>query len=197
MTQAITKPTQTRAQKLSALIVTLTKRLSDDTAKLAEVKLELETTERLSSVAPGTSIIARLGRAGSAAVDAVEARPESTGIGEDGQPYTIPAVAAVAAKAATEGTLRNVEATVLGVQELETGIRYKIAFGEGFDADTAIIQASQIVQINAAPETPSAAEFAPADVFGPAGELLVYSALSDGTEADQYGNPRGTVYQAG
>lgn len=46
-------------------------------------------------------------------------------------------------------TSRNVEAVVLGVKtDDNTGaVRYKISFGEGFDADTQVIQPSQIVSV--------------------------------------------------
>lgn len=155
-----TKPVLTRAQKYAARIAVLVSRISKDQAELAEVQLEADTASKLANVGVGTVIVARLGRAGSAAVEAVEAQPER--LAEDGITI-LPAVAAVAAKAATAGTLKQVNATVLGVKEEESGsLRYKIAFGEGFDADTVIIQASQIIEVldgaaTAEPELPSAA----------------------------------------
>lgn len=53
----------TRAEKLAAQIATIEKRIVTDTAKVAELKQELETSERLSSVGVGTLITAKLGRA--------------------------------------------------------------------------------------------------------------------------------------
>lgn len=154
MTNETTKPVLTRAQKYAARIATLTSRIEKDKAELAEVQLEADTASKLANVSVGTAITARLGRAGSAAV---EAQPER--LAEDG----VTVIPAVAAKAATAGTLKQVTATVLGIKEEESGsLRYKIAFGEGFDADTVIIQASQIVEVLATaaeptPELPSAA----------------------------------------
>lgn len=100
----------TRAEKLAKQVATLEKRIADDTAKLAEVKQEIETSERLSSVGVGTLITAKLGRA---------------------------------------ETTREVKAEVLGVKDEDNGARrYKISFGEGFDADIQIIQPSQIVSVD-------------------------------------------------
>lgn len=63
-------------------------------------------------------------------------------------------------KFADKDTTRQVEGTVLGVQEDEaTGSkRYKVAFGSGFDADFAVVGSSGIVKVLAegevfAPET--------------------------------------------
>jgi hypothetical protein len=99
----------TRSEKLAAQIVTLEKRIAADTAKVEEVKAELEVTERLASVGVGTLIVAKLGRA---------------------------------------ETARSVDAEVLGVKDDENGARrYKISFGEGFDADTVVIQPAQIAGI--------------------------------------------------
>lgn len=104
-----TKIVLTRAEKLGKQIEVLTKRIEADTAKLAEVTLELETAERLSSVGVGTLITARIGRA---------------------------------------ETSREVQAEVLGVKDEESGARrYKISFGDGFDADVQVIQPSQIVAV--------------------------------------------------
>ena len=63
MTEAQTKPVLTRAQKYAATIEVLTKRIAADTAKLAEVQLELDTSEKLANVGTGTIIVAKLGRA--------------------------------------------------------------------------------------------------------------------------------------
>jgi hypothetical protein len=99
----------TRAEKLVKQITTLETRIAADTTKLAEVKLELETSERLSSVGVGTLVTVKLGRA---------------------------------------ETTREVAAEVLGVKDDDNGARrYKISYGEGFDADVVIIQPSQIVAI--------------------------------------------------
>ncbi len=103
------KPTLTRAQKQANQVELLEKRIAADTAKLQEVKLDIETAARLDGVGEGSAIVARIGRA---------------------------------------DTSKEVAARVLGVKEDENGSRrYKIAFGSGFDADAAIIQASQIVRI--------------------------------------------------
>jgi hypothetical protein len=105
----VVKPTLTRAQKQAAQIEVLEKRIAADTAKLAEVKLDIETASRLDGVVAGSAIIARIGRA---------------------------------------ETSKEVAARVLGIKEDDNGSRrYKIAFGEGFDADAAIIQASQIIRV--------------------------------------------------
>lgn len=134
------KTVLTRAQKYAARIALLASRILKDQAELDAVKLEADTADKLASVAPGSTIVARLGRAGSAAVEAVAAV-----FAEDSVTVITPAIAA---KAATTGTLRHVEAEVLGVKEEENGsLRYKITFGEGFDKDVEIIQASQIVSI--------------------------------------------------
>lgn len=53
----------TRAEKYAKAIDVLTKRIEADTAKLAEIKQEVETAERLASVATGSAIVARIGRA--------------------------------------------------------------------------------------------------------------------------------------
>lgn len=102
----------TRAEKLAKQVTTLETRIAADTIKLAEVKQEIETSERLSSVTVGTAITAKLGRA---------------------------------------ETTREVAAVVVGVKDDEAGARrYKISFGDGFDADVQVIQPSQIVSITAA-----------------------------------------------
>lgn len=98
----------TRVEKLTKQVETLEKRIEADTAKLAEVRVELETAQRLADVREGTLIVARLGRA---------------------------------------ETTREVPATVTGKKEDENGVRYKISYGEGFDADVTIIQPAQIVNI--------------------------------------------------
>jgi hypothetical protein len=107
---AETKPVLTRAEKQAAQVLVLTKRIEADTAKLAELRNDIETASRLDGVEAGSAIVARIGRA---------------------------------------ETSKEVPARVLGVKEDEaTGSRrYKIAYGEGFDADTAVIQASQIVSV--------------------------------------------------
>lgn len=139
MTEVV-KAILTRAQKYAARIEVLTKRIAADTLALAETQQELETSERLSSVQAGTAIVARLGRAGSAAVEAKDAV-----LAEDGVTVVTPAVVA---KAGTAGTLREVGARVVGVKEEDNGsLRYKIMFGEGIDLDVDVIQASQIVRI--------------------------------------------------
>jgi hypothetical protein len=99
----------TRAEKQAKLVKVLTDRIAADTAKLAELRNEVETSARLDGVGEGSAVVARIGR------------------GE---------------------TSKEVSARVLGVKEDENGSRrYKIAFGSGFDADTVIIQPSQIVSV--------------------------------------------------
>jgi len=83
--------------------------------RIANLEAEIQVASKLESVQAGTSIVARLGRAGS-----------------NGEP----------------GTLREVPATVVAVQDTEAGRRYKVSYGEGFDTDVVVIQTSQIVQIN-------------------------------------------------
>lgn len=139
------KPTLTRAEKYANRIAVLVARIAKDNAELADVRQEAETAERLSSVSTGTVITARLGRAGSAEVQAAPAV-----YAEDGVTILTPAVEY---KAATAGTLRFVEAVVLGVKEEANGsLRYKIQFGSGFDQDVEIIQASQITEVKAVAE---------------------------------------------
>lgn len=117
-------PKLTAAEKRAKQIDVLTKRIETDTVKLAELKLEHETAERLSSVGEGSVVEVRIGRA---------------------------------------ETSRNVTGTILGVKEDEnTGSkRYKFAYGSGFDADTIVIQPSQIVSVqggeSVAQATPDAA----------------------------------------
>lgn len=54
----------------------------------------------------------------------------------------------IVARVGRADTSREVDATVLGVQTLPNGdLRYKVYFGEGFDAETVVIQASQIVDV--------------------------------------------------
>lgn len=105
-------PKLTRAEKQAKQVKVLEDRIAADTAKLAELKLEIETSARLDGVTAGSGISARIGR------------------GE---------------------TSQIVQATVLGVKEDEnTGARrYKIAYGNGFDADTVVIQPAQIVSVDA------------------------------------------------
>lgn len=103
------KVTLTRAEKLAKQVEVLEKRIAADTDKLAEVKQEIETSERLSSVTVGTLVTIKLGRA---------------------------------------ETTREVAGEVLGVKDDDNGARrYKVSYGEGFDADVVIIQPSQIVAI--------------------------------------------------
>lgn len=52
-----------RVEKLAAQIATIEKRIETDTAKVADLKQELETAQRLADVREGTLIIAKLGRA--------------------------------------------------------------------------------------------------------------------------------------
>lgn len=55
---------------------------------------------------------------------------------------------AIIAKVGRAETAREVAARVLGVKDDDNGSRrYKITFGEGFDADTVIIQPTQIVSV--------------------------------------------------
>lgn len=62
---------------------------------------------------------------------------------------------AIVAKLGRAETTREVNARVTGVKEDENGsVKYKIVFGEGFDADVQIINASQIVRV--IDETPAA-----------------------------------------
>jgi hypothetical protein len=148
MTQAIvTTPSLSRAEKFAKRIEVLTKRIAADTVALEAVTLESTTAGRLDGVVAGTIVTARLGRAGSAAVEAVAEVPsfyEADGVTINaGSP-------AVAAKAGTEGTLRFVTATVLAIKELEDGsLRYKVQHGEGFDSDIEVIQATQITEVAA------------------------------------------------
>lgn len=133
----------TRVEKLMARTILLTKRIQDATKELDAIQLEIQTAGRLDSVKEGTVVIARLGRAGS------EARAAAPAVlAEDGVTVVTPAVEA---REATAGTLKEVEATVLGIKEHTDGsLRYKLAFGEGFDADTVIVQATQILSIQSA-----------------------------------------------
>ncbi|BAN92326.1 hypothetical protein X534_gp15 [Ralstonia phage RSB3] len=57
----------------------------------------------------------------------------------------------IVARVGRAETSREVTATVIGVQTLESGDRrLKIYFGEGFDAETVVIQDSQIVDVQQA-----------------------------------------------
>ena len=137
---AVVAAPKTRIEKLIARSVLLTKRLIDTEKELTELQLEIQTGGRLDTVKNGSIIVARLGRAGSAAIEAVAAV-----IGEDGVTVVTPAVEA---KAATDGTLKQVQATVLGIKEHTDGsMRYKLAYGSGFEADTVIVQSTQILEI--------------------------------------------------
>ena len=54
----------------------------------------------------------------------------------------------IAARVGRAETAKEVTATVLGIQTLESGdLRYKICYGEGFETETAIISSAQIVDI--------------------------------------------------
>lgn len=54
----------------------------------------------------------------------------------------------IVARVGRAETSREVDATVLGVQTLPNGdLRYKVYFGEGFEAETVVIQSSQIVDV--------------------------------------------------
>lgn len=54
----------------------------------------------------------------------------------------------IVAKVGRADTAKEVTATVVGVQTLESGDkRFKIYYGEGFEADTVVIQESQIVDV--------------------------------------------------
>lgn len=60
----------------------------------------------------------------------------------------IKAGSVITAKVGRAETAKEVVATVVGVQTLDNGDkRFKIYFGEGFDADTVVIQESQIVDV--------------------------------------------------
>lgn len=49
---------------------------------------------------------------------------------------------------AEKDTTKYVIATVFGVKELEDGtVQYKVQYGEGFDAEIAVIRASQITDV--------------------------------------------------
>lgn len=54
---------KTRKEKLSDRIEVLEKRIASDNAELAEKKLQLESVDRLASVAAGSNVIIRIGRA--------------------------------------------------------------------------------------------------------------------------------------
>lgn len=147
---AAAKTPLTRADKYAARIAVLEKRIVADTEALAAVRLESETAGRLDSVVAGTAVVARLGRAGSPERVAVAAAPAAEAVWVDGALVTAATeeVAAIAYRAATGGTLREVAARVLGYKEEADGsLRYKIQHGEGIDTDVDVIQASQIVSI--------------------------------------------------
>jgi hypothetical protein len=66
---------------------------------------------------------------------------------------------AIVAKVGRAETAREVAARVLGVKDDDNGSRrYKITFGSGFDADTIVIQPSQIVSVIAEGEVAAEAE---------------------------------------
>ncbi|CAI3971360.1 hypothetical protein VAC51_00029 [Variovorax phage VAC_51] len=61
---------------------------------------------------------------------------------------SVKAGSVIKARVGRAETAREVTASVTGVQQLEGGdVRYKIFFGEGFDAETIVIQPSQIVDV--------------------------------------------------
>ena len=61
---------------------------------------------------------------------------------------SIKAGSVIKARVGRAETARDVAASVVGVQTLDNGdLRYKIFFGEGFDAETFVIQSSQIVDV--------------------------------------------------
>lgn len=63
--ETVTTPAvpKTRKEKLSDRIEVLEKRIASDNAELAEKKLQLESVDRLASVAAGSNVIIRVGRA--------------------------------------------------------------------------------------------------------------------------------------
>ena len=61
---------------------------------------------------------------------------------------SIKAGSVIKARVGRAETARDVTASVVGVQTLESGdLRYKIFFGEGFEAETVVIQSSQIIDV--------------------------------------------------
>lgn len=61
---------------------------------------------------------------------------------------SVKAGSVIKARVGRAETAREVTASVIGVQTLESGdVRYKVYFGEGFDAETVVIQSSQIVDV--------------------------------------------------
>jgi len=61
---------------------------------------------------------------------------------------SVKAGSVIVARVGRAETAKEVTASVVGVQTLENGDkRFKIYFGEGFDADTVVIQESQIVDV--------------------------------------------------
>ena len=48
-------------------------------------------------------------------------------------------------KFADKDTTRIVEATVVAAREVEGDVQYKVSYGEGFDAETAVIEPGKIV----------------------------------------------------
>ena len=61
---------------------------------------------------------------------------------------SIKAGSVIKARVGRAETARDVTASVVGVQTLESGdLRYKVYFGEGFDAETVVIQSSQIIDV--------------------------------------------------
>jgi len=122
------KPTLTPAQKRAARVDVLVARIAADTTTLAALRLEIETSERLASVAEGTAVVVRIGRA---------------------------------------ETSREVAARVLGVKTDDNGsTRYKVTYGSGFDADTIVIQPSQIISVIAETAPAATSEAAGEDEFG-------------------------------
>ena len=64
---------------------------------------------------------------------------------------SVKAGSVIVARIGRAETSKEVEASVLGVQTLESGdVRYKIFFGEGVDAEVAVIQTTQIVDVKTA-----------------------------------------------
>lgn len=104
----------TRTEELQVKLATAIKTRDNAIARVATLEAELAVEARLSTLQPGSGIVARLGRAGS-----------------NGE----------------EGTLRNVDAIVLAIQDTPVGVRYKVQYGVGFDTDVVVIQTSQIVEI--------------------------------------------------
>lgn len=145
---ATLKPEPTLEEQRDAQVLKLRARIISDTARIEALLAGPLEPVRKPARAPvenltasvGDVIEVRLGRAGS---EATEAKPPV--YAEDGVTVLTPGRAA---KAATEGTLRFVQATVIGVKDAGTDdVRYKVEHGDGFDKETAVIQGSQILSI--------------------------------------------------